>query len=111
MNQIRILQKLKYHRKKIEYYENLLLTWNDSTAEQLKVTPEENKQAEQICKANWYLPELVFSWVRKKWYTELRAKIAHHFRNKWYTLDRISIILWNTNHSSVVYLLKTYPQW
>lgn len=109
MNQATMLRKLAYYKRQVAHYENLIVSWLDLSQEVRAISKDEIRQAEEICYANWFLPELVLSGTRKRGYTEVKAKIAYHFKKKWYTLQRIASILWNTNHSSVIYILKRYP--
>jgi chromosomal replication initiation ATPase DnaA len=106
MRQETILKKLKYYRKKVLEYENMLISWI-RTQEIAPPTQQELKIVKDICKQEWILEEELYSPSSTKPIVRARAKIVCELM-KTKTYKRTASILWLANHSSVMYLYKKY---
>lgn len=110
MNQTQIMQKMKYHKKQYQKYEDILINWKTDKQDTRWASAEEKKVIDSICKENGILPELLYEWYRYKEYTRARYEIARYFRNKNYALERISYLMWYKSHASILYLFKKYEK-
>lgn len=107
MKQQTIIQRMRYHKKRAEYYEGLITKEDTPTQKMRDITDYEIQKCNYIAMRYWFSYEDLLIW-RHREKTKAKSQIAHYFKWKNYSLDRIAMILLYRSHASVHYLLKTY---
>lgn len=94
---------MEYHRKKYEYYKNILLSWKYKTTIDTREI-EENVLRNIALKYEVHIDEL--KWPRRyKPLPQARSEAVKVFKDEfWLTFQRIATIIWQKNHTGILYL-------
>lgn len=100
---------MKHHKAEYERYKEMLKTWKILVEKSIPHNSE-IEQIEKICEAHCVSYDEILAKKQKKEFIIAKIAITEHFKQKWYTYERIGMLL-NCHHASIMYLYKKYWKW